>query len=86
MPAPDPDAVWLEVNKYGRLAVSYYGAFWDRNSKSRKRRAVAMLKRAAKGNWICLWCGGELPYFKRVDARYCCEGCRKRRARWRKDK
>ena len=81
MPAPDPEGVWLETDEYGRLSVFYYNPIWTGKSRDRKKRAIAMLRKAVRGDWRCLWCRGFLPCYRRVDAKYCCEGCRKRAAR-----
>ncbi len=84
MPGPDPNAVWLEEN--GRkLSVFYENYLWTNNEGNRKARAIAMLRRAARRDWMCHWCGDALPVWRRVDARYCCEGCRKRAARLRRN-
>jgi hypothetical protein len=34
--------------------------------------------------WRCLWCRDDLQAWRRADAQYCCEGCRKRAARARR--
>ena len=83
MPGPDPSAVWFEQNN-GQTSVYYLPYFWTRNAGNRKARAMSILKRMAQGDWYCLWCGDELPYWRRADARYCCVGCRKRAARKRR--
>lgn len=80
MPGPDPNAIWIELDG-GRwnATVEYY--FWTGNVESCKKRAVAIARQMARGDWVCRWCGEELPVWRRADARYCCEGCRKRAAR-----
>lgn len=84
MPAPVPDAVWIETDERGGVTVNYERPFWGGKSRDRKKRAIAMLKREVRGGWRCLWCCEAIPCFRRVDANYCCEGCRKRAARQRR--
>lgn len=50
----------------------------------RMARAKRVLRNLAANGWACAWCGGPVPEFRRADARYCCEGCRKRGARGRR--
>jgi hypothetical protein len=83
MPGPDPHALWFE--RYdGRITVSYERYLWSGNEGNRKARAIVMLKRLMRHDWRCRWCGDELPAWRRVDAQYCREGCRKKAARWRR--
>jgi hypothetical protein len=46
-----------------------------------------MLRNLRRDGWTCQWCRDYIPSFRRVDARYCTEGCRKRamRARYRQN-
>ena len=84
MPGPDPSALWFERHEgriTGELRALSLGAGNDGN---RKTRAVATLKRLMRHDWRCRWCGDELPAWRRVDAQYCCESCRKRAARSRR--
>lgn len=83
MPGPEPDTVWFEEFE-GRLLATFEPYFWTGNVGNRKSRAVAMLKRILLHDWTCLWCGDDLPEWRRADACYCCEGCRKRAARQRR--
>lgn len=84
MPAPLPNAVWIETGENGRPTVYFESAYWGGKSRDRKRRAIAMLRKVARTGWFCGWCKEPIPYFRRVDAEYCCEGCRKRAARRRR--
>ena len=83
MPGPDPHALWIE-NDHPPYTVTYQAYLWTGNNGNRKARAIAMLRRLARGTWRCLWCREMLPDYVRVDARYCNERCRKRAARWRR--
>jgi len=79
----DPTTLWVE--KYdGQIFVTFESYFWTGNSGNRKARAIAILRRMQRRDWVCGWCRDELPIWRRADARYCCEGCRKRAARQRR--
>ncbi len=82
MPGPDPHAVWIESDE-PPYSVCHQAYFWTGNNGNRKKRAMAMLQRLARRDWTCRWCGDSLPDWRRVDAQYCREGCRKKAARWR---
>ncbi|WP_372572677.1 hypothetical protein [Ruegeria jejuensis] len=47
-------------------------------------RIKAVMRRYRNGTWCCNWCCAPLPDYKRRDAHYCSEGCRKRAARYRR--
>jgi hypothetical protein len=91
MPAPDPNAVW--VDDYdpatGRVSVMFetflVNANLQRvgNLKNRKRRANAIALRVRRDGWRCRWCGWEIDTTRRADANYCREACRKAAARQR---
>ena len=83
MPGPDPDALWIASDE-PPYRVTFEAYFWTGNNGNRKTRAFAMLRRLARGDWKCEWCREPLPDWRRVDAQYCREGCRKRAARWRR--
>lgn len=83
MPGPDPDALWIEEDAE-RPTVSYQAYLWTGNNGNRLKRAEAMVRRLALGTWVCRECGEALPDWRRVDARYCGESCRKRAARYRR--
>jgi hypothetical protein len=77
MPGPDPHALWIESDE-PPYRVCHQAYFWTGNNGNRKKRAIAMLRRLARHDWKCRWCGDPLPDWRRVDARYCREGCRKK--------
>lgn len=83
MPAPEPDTLWFEEYD-GQVVANFQRYFWTGNVAHRKARAIAIMRRMRRGDWLCLWCGETLPDYKRADARYCCEGCRKSAARGRR--
>lgn len=62
---------------YVRLTWAYYS--WQNQTRIRKR-AERLVNNYARG-WNCLRCGQTIDPWKRVDARYCCESCRKMAAR-----
>jgi len=80
MPAPDPESLW--INEDGSVTFQRY--FWTGNSGNRAHRAIAIHRRIRQGSWSCRWCRDDLPAYRRSDAQYCCEGCRKRAARHRR--
>ena len=77
MPAPDPEGFYFDDD--GRLT---FGIWWHGNRKNRFARYRAIARNLRSGDWRCRWCCGHVPLFKRSDARFCCEGCRKKHARW----
>jgi hypothetical protein len=83
MPGPEPNAVWIEEGWDGRLTATYE-VFLITNRSARKKRALAMLRNVARGGWLCPWCSEPVPHFRRTDARFCGESCRKKAARWRR--
>ena len=80
MPAPDPHAIATESTADGSVLV-YADVFLIGNRKARLNRAKAILLNLRANDWPCWRCGRPVPLFRRVDARYCCDGCRKRAAR-----
>jgi len=83
MPGPDPRALWIEEGT-DRPTVTFQAYLCTGNNGNRRKRAVTMLRRLMHGNWACGWCGDPLPDWRRADARYCREGCRKKAARRRR--
>ncbi len=84
MPAPDPHGISLGEAAPGRISV-LAESWLCGNRKARMKRAVAILRNLQRGGWRCLWCGDPVPLYKRADARFCCEGCRKRAAQRRRE-
>ena len=80
MPGPDPTAVWIEEGWNGRLTATYE-VFLATNLSARKRRALAILRNVQCGGWLYRWCNEPVPHFRRTDARFCGESCRKKAPR-----
>ncbi|WP_405403614.1 hypothetical protein [Paracoccus sp. Ld10] len=79
MPAPDPHGITIEVQGNGwSLLIETFLLLGRTQRKARARRILANLHR---DGWACRNCGGPVPEYRRADARYCCEGCRKRVSR-----
>lgn len=83
MPGPDPQAIWLDEDGEGRVIVPAE-VFLIGNRAARLRRARAVLRNILRNDWSCAWCCEPVPLFRRADARFCGEGCRKRAARERR--
>lgn len=88
MPGPDPQGIELGDDFPRRLSVLVYRSdasilYGGGNMRHRNARAKAVLKRLARG-WLCHWCSRPVPMYRRADACYCSQGCRKRAARSRK--
>ncbi|AUQ53187.1 hypothetical protein PhaeoP92_00481 [Phaeobacter inhibens] len=83
MPGPTPGSVWIEVVD-GRACATFERYLWSDNFMHRLQRATALTRRVSNGSWVCRWCGNELPDFRRTDALYCGESCRKKAARQRR--
>lgn len=81
MPGPNPHELWIDDDDPARPAVSFQNYSWTNNSGNRKARAISILRRLQLKDWACRWCGDPLPEYKRADALYCGESCRKRSAR-----
>ena len=89
MPAPDPHAIWYDENPDGspRITGEVWASshpWWPGNPRHRKARVNAVARNIARGGWLCAWCLDPVPIHRRADARFCCEGCRKRAARERR--
>ena len=83
MPGPDPKGLWIE-REGGRPSAFFHAYGWDGKARHRKRRAETILRRIASRTWRCAWCNAPLPDWRRADAEFCREGCRKRAARARR--
>ena len=83
MPGPDPNGLYIEEYDNGgfRLTAEIW---WHGNRRHRVARMLAIKQRLRWGGWKCLCCGEPVPIYKRADARYCSEGCRKAEARARR--
>ena len=80
MPAPDPQGLAIDEKDDGSFTISCevwaYG-----NRRTRIARMLAVRRNIRLHGWTCHWCRDPIPLFKRADAEFCSEGCRKRAAR-----
>lgn len=83
MPSPDPKGVTRSNAPSGMVSV-LVDTYLAGNRKARMARAMQILSYLEAGGWQCRWCGDQVPFYRRADARFCCEGCRKRAARLRR--
>jgi len=83
MPAPDPHGITIEGTPSGGWSV-LMETFMLSGRTQRMARAKRILRNLRLNEWRCEWCGGPVPEFRRADARFCREGCRKRAARARR--
>ncbi len=81
---PDPNGLFVEEGEDGTI----YGVtaeIWDHgNKRHRLARMKAIAKNLSVLNWGCRYCGEPVPIYRRADARFCRERCRKAFARERK--
>ena len=83
MPGPEPNTIHFE--KYDGQPFTYFVQYpWPGKSRHRNKRASTITARMHNGTWRCNWCWDAVPEWRRADAEYCCEGCRKRAARKRR--
>ena len=92
MPGPDPFGIWYDESATGQpiVVAEIWGSrnrpYFDGNPKHRNARAAAVLRRLRRDGWTCAECGEPVPMFRRADADYCREACRKKAARRRRSK
>ena len=80
MPAPDPHGIWIEENEDGRIGIT--AEMWRYGNRgTRKKRMLRVLRQISRDGWLCTFCRKPIPIFRRSDARYCRERCRKAAAR-----
>ncbi|CAM3142523.1 hypothetical protein PANO111632_05060 [Paracoccus nototheniae] len=82
MPAPDPHSVTIEAQGDGWAVL--VETFLLSGRTQRKARAKRILANLTRNGWTCRGCRDPVPEYRRADACYCCEGCRKRAARTRR--
>lgn len=85
MPGPDPYGIEYGPDWPHRSNLLVYrtdaSIFGGGNRRHRTDRAKRILKKMASWNgWCRRQCGEDVPLFRRADAIYCSEGCRKRAA------
>ena len=81
VPGPYPQAIWIEDAPNGAFSIYFEKYFWTGKTGHRAGRVATTARRLKAQTWRCLWCRNDLPVWRRADAKYCCEGCRKRAAR-----
>ena len=89
MPGPDPSGIEYGPDWRNRPSVRVYRTYSNFFGGGNQRHRMDRAKRIAKKlsgwqGWRCLWCCEQIPLYRRADAVFCCEGCRKRAARLRK--
>lgn len=83
MPAPDPETIWLDETG-PNWRICHFAWVWG-NENRRHKRAIRLLRLYARPwGWYCRRCQELMPEYKRADAVYCSESCRKRDARERR--
>ena len=88
MPGPDPDGVYIDEGEDGINLVMAFRTDANilrkgGNMRHRYDRARRIAIRLRWG-WNCLQCREPVPIYRRADACYCTEGCRKLAARQRR--
>ncbi len=85
MPAPGPFGIEIGYGWPSYIRVLAHSSdatiLGGGNRCHRINRAKAILKALARDGWCCPWCCGPVPLFRRADAVFCSEGCRKPMAR-----
>ncbi|MCX8955414.1 hypothetical protein OU790_18500 [Ruegeria sp. NA] len=76
--------IWIEELSPPYVRMAFTSFPWQ-NAHRIAQRANALARNYSKG-WYCAYCGELMPEWKRIDAKYCKEGCRKMAARERPDK
>jgi hypothetical protein len=88
MPAPDPHALTYDETPSGhpRVIAEVWpsSGLFAGNRRHRLKRQRAVLLNLQRGGWCCPWCGDHVPLYRRADAVYCREACRKRAAKARR--
>lgn len=84
MPAPDPAGVDIEEHDDGGFRITC--EVWeDGNRRHRLARMRAVARKVRFGGWRCRRCSRPVPFYKRADALFCSERCRKAEARVRRE-
>ena len=80
MPEPEIDGIETFEPVESRWRIR---AYIERHGNKRHRlaRMHAILANLRRNDWRCIWCGAKIAMYKRADAVFCGEGCRKRAAR-----
>lgn len=88
MPGPDPYGLYYDETPSGQPIVTAEvwpsSGLFAGNRRNRIKRFKAVYRSIMRDGWLCLWCSVPVPIYRRADACYCSQGCRKRAARARK--
>ncbi len=76
MPAPDPRGIGIEEYEGGGFSV-ICELWWHGNRATRTKRMLRIAENIRRDGWRCEHCGDPIPLYRRADARYCRERCRK---------
>jgi hypothetical protein len=80
MPVPDPNGLDIEEHDDGSFTIT--AEIWPHgNRRHRIARMKAVTRRLRCGGWRCRECKDRVPLYKRADAHFCSERCRKLAAR-----
>ncbi len=79
----DETLIWIEECDPPYVSLTFSSYSWQ-NATLVKRRAQHLAAKYSKG-WHCLYCRDLMSVWKRRDATYCCESCRKMAARARRN-
>ncbi|WP_162946755.1 hypothetical protein [Ruegeria sp. EL01] len=76
--------IWIEELDPPFVRMGH--SVWPWQTATRISRRAAALGRNYSRGWHCAYCGELMPEWKRIDAKYCKEGCRKMAARKRRER
>jgi hypothetical protein len=83
MGGPDPSGLDIEERDDGSFTIT--AELWDHgNKRHRIARMLAVRRRILRTGWRCVHCGTQIALFRRADADFCREACRKKEARFRR--
>jgi len=77
----DPNGLDIEEYDDGRFRLTAE-LWWYGNKRHRIARWRAVSRRIKQDGWRCRFCGEKVPLFRRADAIFCREACRKKAARF----
>ena len=80
MPAPDPSGLYIEEYEDGGFSI-IGEIWWHGNRATRTKRMRRIAENIRRNGWPCAHCGDPIPLYRRADARFCRERCRKAEAR-----
>ena len=80
MPAPDPSGIGIEEYEGGGFRITCE-LWWHGNRATRIKRMKRIAENIRWNGWRCEHCGDPIPLYRRSDARFCRERCRKAAAR-----